>query len=607
MELNPPHVEEFSDKLENISSPLSQPLKPPLPHKNTKLSCYTLSLTFISAIGGFLFGYNTGVVSGAIIMLDNVFPMSSFNKQVFVSITMGAAMFFSLISGFSNDLMGRKKTIMLASLIFVIGGVVLAAAHHIVTLLVGRFIIGIGIGFSSMTIPMYIAECSPRSQRGLLVTLNILFLTGAQLLSYIVCGVTSAYEQNGWRFALGLGSVPALMQFVMFFFLPESPRWLAAKGRTDVARKVLMKIEGDAEVVEEEMLLISKSVSENDKLQKMGVFSTLVRVGRTRHVMRALFIGTMLQLIQQVSGINIVMYYSATIIQMSGVDDLSNAIWLSAFVASFNFFATFISIFTVDRLGRRRLTLFSLFGTLIGLLVLGTGFKLSSTNSPPVSLATNASSACSVYRTCEGCVLDTSCNYCHQPHDNNFLNSFCFPSNYASNNNNTNNNEISTTTLNQCSHFFNNTFLDLQSSNNNLNNNNEWKISTKYCATTFSWVSTFGMVLYLIFFAPGMGPMPWTINSEIYPNWARSTCVSVATCVNWLSNMVVSFTFLSLIEAISGYGVFFLYAGLVVFSLILLFLVLPETKNRSLEEIEELFKGPLIVPYNKPKAFMVEG
>lgn len=587
--------------------------EPARPLHQPKITCFTLTLAFLSAIGGFLFGYDTGVVSGVLILLKEKFNMSYNVEEVFVSITMGAAMLFALVGGVTTDILGRKTTILIASMVFVVGSVVLAAAHDIATLLVGRFIIGIGIGLSSMTTPMYIAECSPRPLRGRLVTMYSLFLTMGILIAAIISGLFSKNKEHGFRYVLGLAAVPAFIQFVFFLFMPESPRWLVSKNRMEEARACLEKVEGvkegvvDKGVVDDELADILKSVEENKEYERKGFIGTLAQVMATPHVRRALAIGAYLQLVQQITAINTIMYYGATIIQMSGVEDPETAIWLAVVVAIVNFLSTFIGIYVVDRCGRRLLTLVSLFGTMIGLLVLGSGFLLASINSPPVSLNVSASDICSSYSTCGECVGKYECSYCFQPNDHDYSNSFCFPKEFREKNpdftGDNSTSEYLTSTLNkhkQCRDIFNVTQF-ATTSNNFVDDH--WGVTTQYCHAPFSWIAIVGMVLYLLFYAPGMGPNPWTINSEIYPSWARSTCVSVATSVNWLSNMIVSLTFLTLMRAITFYGAFYFYAGLVLISFVILFLILPETKNKRLEEIEELFKGDLIVAglYNENK------
>ncbi|XP_056101727.1 proton myo-inositol cotransporter-like [Rhinichthys klamathensis goyatoka] len=198
--------------------------------------CFVYTLAFFSALGGFLFGYDTGVVSGAMLLLKREMNLSSLWQELLVSITVGAAAVSALAGGFLNGLFGRRICILLASFIFSAGGILLSVAHSKEVLLCGRLTVGLGIGIASMTVPVYIAEVSPSHLRGQLVTINTLFITGGQFVASVVDGLFSYLPHDGWRYMLGLSVVPAVLQFTGFLFLPESPRWLLQNGETQKAR-----------------------------------------------------------------------------------------------------------------------------------------------------------------------------------------------------------------------------------------------------------------------------------------------------------------------------------------------------------------------------------
>jgi SP family myo-inositol transporter-like MFS transporter 13 len=328
------------------------------PHKLATPTFVYVS-TFLSAISGFLFGYDTGVVSGALILMRINFSLSPLWQEVIVSITMAAAAVFSLISGVANDWFGRKPTIVVASAVFTVGAILLGASQDRYMLLIGRLILGIGIGLASSTVPMYIAECAPSELRGSLVTINNIFITGGQFVASLIAGAFSLDLVNGWRFLFGLAAVPSAVQFVGFLFMPETPRWLITRGLCDKARAVLQQIHGPEFNVEQEMSDIENSVSSSSQHEGRCVIVKMLKVG---HVRRALIVGCLLQLFQQITGINTVMYYSATIIEMSGVGNVSTAIWLAALTSAVNFLFSFVGLFLVDQIGRRPLTLGSLTG-----------------------------------------------------------------------------------------------------------------------------------------------------------------------------------------------------------------------------------------------------
>ncbi|KAJ8374186.1 hypothetical protein SKAU_G00047660 [Synaphobranchus kaupii] len=262
-------------------------------------------LAVFSALGGFLFGYDTGVVSGAMLLLKREMNLSALWQELLVSSTVGAAALSAVAGGFLNGIFGRRVCILLASFIFSCGGVVMSTTPNKEVLLVGRIIVGLGLGIASMTVPVYIAESSPPQLRGQLVTINTLFITGGQFVASLVDGAFSYLRRDGWRYMLGLSVVPAALQFVGFLFLPESPRWLIQRGLTQKARRVLSQIRGNQNI-DEEYDSIKSSIEEEEKDCGGGgpVIWRMLSYPPTR---RALIVGCGLQMFQQLSGINTVM------------------------------------------------------------------------------------------------------------------------------------------------------------------------------------------------------------------------------------------------------------------------------------------------------------
>ncbi|XP_011720222.1 proton myo-inositol cotransporter isoform X2 [Macaca nemestrina] len=484
-----------------------------------------------SALGGFLFGYDTGVVSGAMLLLKRQLSLDALWQELLVSSTVGAAAVSALAGGALNGVFGRRAAILLASALFTAGSAVLAAASNKETLLAGRLVVGLGIGIASMTVPVYIAEVSPPNLRGRLVTINTLFITGGQFFASVVDGAFSYLQKDGWRYMLGLAAIPAVIQFFGFLFLPESPRWLIQKGQTQKARRILSQMRGN-QTIDEEYDSIKNNIEEEEKeVGSAGpVICRMLSYPPTR---RALIVGCGLQMFQQLSGINTIMYYSATILQMSGVEDDRLAIWLASVTAFTNFIFTLAGVWLVEKVGRRKLTFGSLAGTTVALIILALGFVLSAQVSPRITFQpitpSGQNATCTSYR-CE----------------------------------------------------------------------NETKFKTEdifwaynFCPTPYSWTALLGLILYLVFFAPGMGPMPWTVNSEIYPLWARSTGNACSSGINWIFNVLVSLTFLHTAEYLTYYGAFFLYAGFAAVGLLFIYGCLPETKGKKLEEIESLFDNRL--------------
>ena len=256
-----------------------------------------------------------------------------------------------------------------------------------------------------------------------------------------------------------------------------------------------------------------------------------------------------------------------TIISMAGVTNDASAIWISAFVASINWICTFIGLFLVERVGRRTLLLGSLAGVVLALGFLAVGFQLADVNSPPVDFEYEG--PCSGFDNCGSCTNSQECGYCYVPiGKTDAMNGSCVEgdSDFAS--------------FGRCSEV-------------NMTSSSDLLYAYDYCPTSTGWLVILGLCVYLFFFAPGMGPMPWTINSEIYPLWARSTGNSLATSTNWAFNLLVSMTFLSLTEAITKQGTFYLYMGIAFIGLVYFYCVVPETKGVTLEEMERVFRAPM--------------
>uniref|UniRef100_U3K674 Solute carrier family 2 member 13 n=1 Tax=Ficedula albicollis TaxID=59894 RepID=U3K674_FICAL len=429
------------------------------------------------------------------------------------------------------------------------------------------------VGVASMTVPVYIAEVAPPHLRGRLVTINTLFITGGQFFASVVDGIFSYLAKDGWRYMLGLSAVPAVIQFLGFLFLPESPRWLIQKGQTQRARRILSQMRGN-QAIDEEYDSIKNNIEEEEK--EVGAAGPVIcRMLTYPPTRRALIVGCGLQMFQQLSGINTVMYYSATILQMSGVEDDRLAIWLAALTAFINFIFTLVGVWLVERMGRRKLTLGSLTGTAVALIILASGFLLSAQVSPRITLnppdPSHQNSTCTKYSYCNGCMLDPDCGLCYKLNKSSVVESSCIPVDKDS---------TMKAAWGRCS-------------NETIFKKEDLFWAYNFCPTPYSWTALLGLILYLVFFAPGMGPMPWTVNSEIYPLWARSTGNACSSGVNWVFNVLVSLTFLHTAEYLTYYGAFFLYAGFAALGLVFIYGCLPETKGKKLEEIESLFENRL--------------
>ncbi|XP_057296940.1 proton myo-inositol cotransporter-like [Hydractinia symbiolongicarpus] len=529
-------------------------------------SCYVYMLSLFAALGGFLFGYDTGVISGAMIPLKKHFDLSNELQEAVVSITVGGAILGSLTAGFVSQKFGRRPVLLIASFGCSIGAVITGIAGIIWVLLLGRFVVGLGIGYASATVPVYIAEAAPAHKRGQLVTVNQLFITLGFLLANVVNAAFTYVKEESWRFMLGVAGIPSIIMFFGFLCMPESPRWLISQGRTDEAKKVLSNLM--KKNVSQEIEDISKAISLSRR-RSADSRNIFVRVFKTQTTRRAVLVGCGLQAFQQFCGINTVMYYSATIIEMAGVSDQTQIIWLAAAVASSNFLFTLISIMFIEKVGRRKLTLASMLGVTVALCLLAGTFILLKSDSPKSTFQgpSKYTQGCASYNQCFSCVQDKSCGFCFTQRDTEFLNGICL--------------SIDAKNDNHRSKFCNHS--NFYPSKVSLS----W--SENVCPTSYAWLAVTAMIFYLAIFAPGLGPMPWAINAEIYPLWARSFGTSASTATNWFCNLLVSLTFLNIMDWLTRPGAFFLYACITLLGFIFLAVFLPETKGKKLEEVEELF------------------
>src|SRR6266478_6512132 len=258
-----------------------------------------------AALGGLLFGYDTGVISGAELFIRKDFTLSTFALEVIVSGVLAGAAAGALTGGRLADLFGRRKLLIATAIIFAAGAILCAAAQSPPMLVIGRIIVGIGIGLSSSTVPVYISEVAPADARGWQVSLFQLAITVGILLAYIVDYMFAQIQ--GWRWMFGLAVVTGAMLGLGMLRMPETPRWLAKHGHVDASRKVLARIRGTQDV-DEELLEIERSLAQ---AEESGRLSDLLAPS----LRPSLVIGIGLAIFQQITGINTVIYYAPVIIQ----------------------------------------------------------------------------------------------------------------------------------------------------------------------------------------------------------------------------------------------------------------------------------------------------
>ncbi len=426
----------------------------------------------VAAVGGLLFGYDTGVISGAILFIKKEFSLSDTMQEFVVSSVLVGAVLGALIGGALTDRYGRRKLIILAGIVFSLSAIGAALAPSVGLLIAARAISGIGIGIASFISPMYIGELAPAKIRGALVAVNMLAITTGIVVSYLV---DYAFSDSGqWRYMLGLAVVPSLGLVIGMWLLPESPRWLVSKSKPDEAKKVLQRTrKGD---VDEEIESIKEITEKQGNTGLKGLFEPSNRM--------PLIVGMGFAIFQQITGINTVMYYSPTIFKYAGIQGAASSILAGAALAGLMWLMHVLSIFLLDRAGRRPLLLIGVAGQIIGLAILGAAFQF------------------------------------------------------------------------------------------------------QQLADIKSYVATGGLAIYVACFAFGLGPIFWLMISEIYPLRIRGQAMSAVTVTNWAMNLLVSITFLSLVNLLGQAETFWLYGVIAIGAWIFFYKLIPETKGKSLEEIE---------------------
>jgi sugar porter (SP) family MFS transporter len=425
----------------------------------------------LAALNGLLFGFDTGIISGAFLFIDESFRLSPLVEGIVVSGATAGAAFGAALGGRLADRLGRRRLIFVGAVVFFVGSLLMAVAPTVPVLVAGRLIDGVAIGFASIVGPLYISEIAPPRIRGGLTSLNQLMVTLGILSSYFV---NFAFANTGsWRLMLGAGMVPAVVLGVGILKMPESPRWLLEQGREDEARAILEQTRADD--VDAEMDAIRETVRKQSNNGLGDLLSSWIRP--------ALVVGLGLAVFQQVTGINAVIYYAPTILESTGFGN-ATSILATVGIGVINVVMTVVAIALIDRVGRRPLLLVGVGGMTLTLGVLGLVFYL-----PGLSGG-------------------------------------------------------------------------------------------------LGWVATVCLMLFVAFFAIGLGPVFWLLISEIYPLSVRGSAMGVVTVANWGANLAVSLAFPLLTANLGRPATFWLFGGCSLLALVFTYALVPETKGRSLEAIE---------------------
>jgi len=357
------------EKISPSGAPRSTVKEAPLSSDGrSRANLYITLIAAVAALGGLLFGFDTGVIAGAMLFIVPDFHLGPAEQGLVVSAVTFGALFGALVGGTSSDAIGRRWTNIGAGMSFIAGSVLSAMAPNVDALIASRVIIGLAIGLTSVAAPMYIAELSPARSRGKLVSLFQLAITFGILVSYVVD--RGLAPEHAWRWMLGLAFIPGALLVLGMMAMPESPRWLLKTGAEKAARQALSLVrspnEIDAEVQE---------IREDLEHNRPAAWTELLMPG----LRPALLVGVGLAVFQQVTGINTIIYYAPQIFQKAGLDSATTALAATAGIGVINVLSTLIAIWLVDRIGRKPLLLAGLVGMTLSLTALGVAQRFAST------------------------------------------------------------------------------------------------------------------------------------------------------------------------------------------------------------------------------------
>ena len=329
----------------------------------------TLILVAITAsLGGLLSGFDMGVISGALLYINETWQLTPLEQGWLVSSAIVGSVIGAAANGVLADLYGRKKIIIATALIFIIGSVMCGLAHTAGWLIFSRIIIGIAVGMISFVAPIYLSEIAPEKIRGTLVSLYQLALTAGILLSYLINRIFANTDYN-WRWMLASGMIPAVILLTGILFLHDTPRWLISKNKIDEAKEVFKKI-SRIEDIDRQIAEIQATLSSSTSKEKITF---------RKWMFMPIFVGVGLMFVQICTGINTIIYYTPTIFNLAGFADNISAIYATIGVGVVNFLMTFVAIAYADKFGRKPLLYIGLSGMLVSLFALSGSFALGET------------------------------------------------------------------------------------------------------------------------------------------------------------------------------------------------------------------------------------
>lgn len=514
-----------------------------------KNNTFVVLIALIVALGGFLMGFDASVISGVNKFIELEFSLTKLELGWAVSSLTLTASLAMMVSGPLSDRIGRKKVLSIAALLYTISAIGSAIAPTFFLLIIARMIGGIGVGASLIIAPMYIAEISPPKMRGRMVSFNqlniVLGISVAFFSNYFILqlGQSDAawakslkFDEYNWRWMLGIEAIPAILYFFALFVVPQSPRWLAMKGKYDKALKIMTRAAGEEEarrVIES----VKASMGEDNKESKLPLkelFKPALRL--------VLMLGLVIGILQQITGINSVFFYAPMIFEQSGIGtdaSFSQAIY----VGLINLVFTLIAIALIDRLGRKPLLVFGVSGIAVCMFILSYSFYNASYTLKPETVVN----------------LPEAVNQT------------------------------------QLQTMLGKTYQDDVSFKQALRTNLGDDVAKTYeselitaAVSMNSWLILIGILGFVASFAVSIGPVMWVLFSELFPNRIRGLAISFVGLVNSGVSFLVQLVFPWELENLGSTLTFLLYGAFAAVGLIYIIMKLPETKNRSLEELEKI-------------------
>lgn len=437
--------------------------------QSMKGSGYAVGISLIAALGGFLFGFETAVISGAEKIVQQLWSLSSFWQGFTVASSLIGTVLGSLIAGRPAQKYGRKKTLSIIALLYLVSAVGCALTYTWELFVLFRFIGGIAVGASSVVGPMYISEIAPARMRGRLAgSFQLMIVTGI-FVAYLTNFLFADFGDSAWRWMLGIMIVPALLFAILLRLVPESPRWLVLNNRDEEAKKVFERV-GEAGAI--------NIIREEHNLSKNGIKESLFNGKYNKPIMYAVI----LAMFNQLSGINAILYYAPRIFEMAGFDH-AEAYLQPVYIGGANLLFTLLAMTVIDKFGRKKLLLTGCVGMVIFLALTANAFASAETSKAVL----------------------------------------------------------------------------------------------------------FYLIGFIAFFAFSQGAVIWVFISEIFPNSVRSQGGSLGSFTHWIMAAIISWTFPVIVEGIPNGGVysFIFYSVMMFISFIFIWRVMPETKGRSLEEIQK--------------------